>query len=170
MSQMAQLDRKYTSSKFFFHNTDRLLLINNPQRVICHIYSHFVISPLKVWNGIELISVFVTYSTCILYMGLYCWNRGVQGMDTYYTSRYSVVCNYLSMTSCLLVAHHSSYIRLVGWRQPHFNTLRPKQNGHHFADDNFKRIFLNENIRISIEISLRFFPKGRINIFHHWFR
>ena len=52
---------------------------------------------------------------------------------------------------------------LVGWRQPHFNTLRPRQNGHHFADDNFKRIFLNENVRISIEISLKFFPKGRIN-------
>ena len=41
--------------------------------------------------------------------------------------------------------------------------LRTRQNGHHFADDNFKRIFLNENARISIEISLKFVPKGRIN-------
>ena len=43
-----------------------------------------------------------------------------------------------------------------------FNTLRPRQNGRLFADDTFKRIFLNDNIRISIEISLKFVPKGLI--------
>ena len=43
------------------------------------------------------------------------------------------------------------------------NTLRPRQNGRHFADDTFKRIFLNENFRISIKISLKFVPKGPIN-------
>ena len=43
------------------------------------------------------------------------------------------------------------------------NTLRPRQNGRHFADDTFKRIFLNENVRISIKISLKFVPKGPIN-------
>ena len=37
------------------------------------------------------------------------------------------------------------------------------QNGRHFADDTFKPIFLNENIRISIEISLKFVPKVPIN-------
>ena len=30
-------------------------------------------------------------------------------------------------------------------KQKH-NTLRPRQNGRHFADDIFKCIFLNENI------------------------
>ena len=43
------------------------------------------------------------------------------------------------------------------------NTLRPKQNGRHFADDTFKHIFLNENVGISIKISLKFVPKGPIN-------
>ena len=43
------------------------------------------------------------------------------------------------------------------------NTLRPKQNGRHFADDTFKCIFMNENVRISINISLKFVPKGLIN-------
>ena len=43
------------------------------------------------------------------------------------------------------------------------NTLRPRQNGRHFADDMFKCIFLNENVWIPIEISLKFFPKGPIN-------
>ena len=43
------------------------------------------------------------------------------------------------------------------------NTLRPRQNGRHFPNDTFKRIFLNENARISIKISLRFVPKSPIN-------
>ena len=43
------------------------------------------------------------------------------------------------------------------------NTLRPRQNGRRFADDTFKRIFLNENVRISIKISPKFVPKSPIN-------
>ena len=42
------------------------------------------------------------------------------------------------------------------------NTLSPRQNVRHFADDTFKRIFLNQNVEISIEISLKFIPKGPI--------
>ena len=49
------------------------------------------------------------------------------------------------------------------WNPLYFNTLRPRQNGRHFADDIFNRIFLNENIWIPIKISLRFVPKGPIN-------
>ena len=45
----------------------------------------------------------------------------------------------------------------------YLNTLRPRQNGRHFADDIFKSIFLNENVWIPIKISLKFFPKGPIN-------
>ena len=44
-----------------------------------------------------------------------------------------------------------------------FNTLRPRQNGSIFAGDTFKRIFLNENNRISIKISLKLVPKGLFN-------
>ena len=40
------------------------------------------------------------------------------------------------------------------------NTLRPRKNGHHFPDNIFKHIFLNENIEISSEISLKFVPHG----------
>ena len=43
------------------------------------------------------------------------------------------------------------------------NPLRPRQNGRHFADDTFKRIFVNENVRISIKISLKFVPKCPID-------
>ena len=44
-----------------------------------------------------------------------------------------------------------------------FNTLRPRQNGRHFPDDNLKHIFLNENVWISIKISLKYVPRGPIN-------
>ena len=43
------------------------------------------------------------------------------------------------------------------------NSLRPRQNGHHFADDTLKHIFLNQNVRNSIDISLKFVPNGRIH-------
>ena len=37
------------------------------------------------------------------------------------------------------------------------------QNGRHFPDDIFKSIFLNENVWISIKISLKLVTKGPIN-------
>ena len=43
------------------------------------------------------------------------------------------------------------------------NTLGPRQNGRHFADDSFERIFLNENVWFSNKISLKFVPQGLIN-------
>ena len=41
--------------------------------------------------------------------------------------------------------------------------MRPRQNGRQFPDDILKWIFFNENVWISIEISLKFVPKGQIN-------
>ena len=43
------------------------------------------------------------------------------------------------------------------------NTLRPRQNGCHFPDDIFKCIFFNENVWISLKISLKYVPNIRIN-------
>ena len=43
------------------------------------------------------------------------------------------------------------------------NTLRPRQDGRRFTNDIFKRIFFNEKILISIEISLEFVPKSSTN-------
>ena len=45
----------------------------------------------------------------------------------------------------------------------HSASMRPGQNGRHFADDTFKRIFLNENVGISIKISHKFVHKGPNN-------
>ena len=43
------------------------------------------------------------------------------------------------------------------------NSLRPRQNGRHLADDTLKRFFLNDNVSIAIKISLKFVPKGPFN-------
>ena len=43
------------------------------------------------------------------------------------------------------------------------NTLRPRQNGRHFADDIFEYIFLNQNVSISMKISLNFVSEGPID-------
>ena len=59
---------------------------------------------------------------------------------------------------CFKIVHEPLNLRAVI-----VNSLRPRQNGRHFPDDSFKRIFLNENVRISIKISLKFVPRGPIN-------
>ena len=58
-----------------------------------------------------------------------------------------------------------SFGRLVihSTARTYINTLKPRQNGRHFADDTFKCIFLKENIRISTKISLKFVPKCPID-------
>ena len=43
------------------------------------------------------------------------------------------------------------------------NTLWSRPNGRHFADDIFKRIFLNESTWILIKISLKLVPKDPIH-------
>ena len=58
------------------------------------------------------------------------------------------------------------FLHVIAWCHQSwssFNTLKPRQNGRRFADDTFKHIFLNGNVRISIKISVKFVPKGPIN-------
>ena len=43
------------------------------------------------------------------------------------------------------------------------NTLRPRQNARHFADDIFKLIFLNKNVKNATKYSLKFVLEGPIN-------
>ena len=87
------------------------------------------------------------YHTYISYIYIYeiqTWSSLCQEMPSHLTvpgHQYDVI-------SCYLVA---------------LSTLRPRQNGRRFAEDTFKRVFLNENIRISITISLKFVPKVLIN-------
>ena len=72
------------------------------------------------------------------------------------------VIDLISWISCRITNITAFFTRYISWHGG-INTLRPRQNGRHFADDTFKRIFFNENIRILIKISLKFVPKGPIN-------
>ena len=79
-------------------------------------------------------------------------------------------CHWLSVKKVTNVKHHMGSILLQRFRPISieiptikFNTLKPRQNGHHFPDDIFKCIFLNENVWILIKISLEFVPKGLID-------
>ena len=50
------------------------------------------------------------------------------------------------------------------WRISSFSWLiEAETKGHHLADDIFNCIVMNKNVWIPIKISLKFFPKGRIN-------
>ena len=44
-----------------------------------------------------------------------------------------------------------------------YQHIEAETNGRHSQDDIFKCIFLNENMLISIKISLKFVPNGQIN-------
>ena len=53
---------------------------------------------------------------------------------------------------------------MLPWRHRAINnTLWPRQDDCHFADDIFKFIFLSENVWVSLKISLKFVPKVRVN-------
>ena len=65
----------------------------------------------------------------------------------------------VSMSWC----HHVDFTCLSSFSNQMLNTLRPRQNGRHFADDIFKCIFLNENVWISLKFSLKFVPRVQIN-------
>ena len=63
-----------------------------------------------------------------------------------------------------LTSWHVASVNHIGLKKNYIlNSLRPRQDGRHFPDDIFKCIFLNENVWISIKISLKFVSKGSIN-------
>ena len=65
-------------------------------------------------------------------------------------------------SNCSAHKYHRNWIISVNPCVSH-NSLRPRSNRRHFADDIFKCIFQNENEWISPRISLKFVPKVRIN-------
>ena len=65
------------------------------------------------------------------------------------------ICMHLCIHMCVYLTSAVSCLSI--------NTLRPRQNGHHFTDDIFKCIFWNENVWILPKISLDFVPKVPIN-------
>ena len=71
--------------------------------------------------------------------------------------------DYVQNSSIVMFCCGHILVNLIHIFQGYFNTLRPRQDGRHFPDDVFKWIFLNENVWISINISLKFVPRVPIN-------
>ena len=86
------------------------------------------------------------------------WSQGYDGHTNHQTSNIK-----LTKFSNLDVSRLVLQLSWPNPLKPCVNTLRPRPNGRHLPDDVFKRIFLNENVWISIKISLKFVPKGQIN-------
>ena len=96
----------------------------------------------KLWYSEEL--YFFTVRNCVFLQ----W-----GIVFFYSEE---LC-FFTVRNC--VQHHSDVI----WASWRLNTLRPRWNGRHFADDTFKRFFLNKNVCNSLKNSLKFVPKVRVN-------
>ena len=92
------------------------------------------------WGFQVGISYFVCFPGCVF----------VTNMNLSFGGQFAQVCLTIQ---CYIIVCHKSFI----------NTLRPRQNGRHFADDIFECTFLNGNVWIPIKISLQFVPKGPIN-------
>ena len=83
--------------------------------------------------------------------------------STWWLCMFITTCHFLHWNSTLYLLNYvmTTFLILItlwGW-----DTLRLRQKGHHFPDNIFKCIFLNENVWISIKISLMFVPEDPIN-------
>ena len=84
----------------------------------------------------------------------YLWHKVFTNVRTYYTR------NIFSLSKTLLGHKYTCTKQVLTFI---FNTLRPRWNGCDFAEDIFKCIFVNENVKIAITISLKFVHKGSIS-------
>ena len=80
------------------------------------------------------------------------------------TSTSTTQCNYLFLDDVILLTR----VLLTHWGRDEMakgviDTIRPKRDGQHFADDIFKCILLNENISISLRILQKYVLKVRID-------
>ena len=56
-----------------------------------------------------------------------------------------------------------SEMAAILYPHPCVDSSPPGQNGHHFADNIFRYIFVNEKFCTLIKISLKFVPKGSVD-------
>ena len=124
---------------------------------------------IKQWMQL-LIHVLVTveaHPLCV-FLVAFLFPRNTPALCTYTLWSLPILVAVTNWWKCYALCTHPIQVLGVVYNRLHtnlgaVNTLRPRQNGRHFADDIFKCIFLNENIWISIKISLKFVPKGPIN-------
>ena len=108
--------------------------------------------------------LYIAYNAYIVYLWFCCYSLQFIGI---LRCTYSYHCNThlaLAQPQYYPLRHSKDYHdgnEVIG--DGMVNTLRPRQHGRHLADDTFKCISSNENVIISIKISLKFVPKGPMN-------
>ena len=107
----------------------------------------------------DQVSSFSTYQTWVHHPMWYAGNGVILELINYMVLFSSQLCMGTLALWLIECPYSLVYACLSSWCEVCVNTLRPRQNGRHFADDTLKRIFLKENVRISIKISLNFVPK-----------
>ena len=92
------------------------------------------------------------------------WRQNIIWINAY--SHLHIMAKY-----CLRPLNDITYLRKY-WIYSIFNSLRPRQNRRHFADDVFKCNFLNEKktLEFRFKFHWRLFLKVQLTIFQHWFR
>ena len=113
----------------------------------------------------------ITIVLCVYHMNMYINTRWIIALKYWTQARNSIKVNAyfrnnLSQTLVLFsvfkIASVNGSLSFAANNNV-LNSLRPRRNRRHFADDIFKCILLNENEWISLRISLKFVPKVRIN-------
>ena len=147
--------RKAFISQNLFYSLKFSLKIYSPPCLFCNRYYHYYDYHLHITVIIIIITIIIIIIVIIIFIAI------TIGLCVLYL--YNVCIAYIRYCKRLIYSNDgiSSYkgLRYIPW----FNTLRPRQNGRHFADDTFNRIVVNENVRILIKFSLKFVPKGPIN-------
>ena len=158
-------------SNVFASKSDLISIFVNPVKylILCYLW--------RCYNG-TLLYRFV--SLLMLCLGHQCWVFGsifchipliVMCIKTQYIYKLNHVVLWLFIGIsflCQLLCFLCKFIQIdIHWNLSEktggLNTLRPRQNGRHFADDRFKCILLNENLWITIKHSLKFVSKDLIN-------
>ena len=106
------------------------------------------------WNSTQNIlpihwKIWYFLVACILYT-ICCKELEIQLKYTKYTL--------MTLLVCVTVIHSCRRVGIMP-----LNASLPGQNGHHFTDDSFKYIFMNEKFCILIWISLKLVPYGLID-------
>ena len=140
--------------------------------LLCNIVSHWLgtytkwslCNGMMAWINSDLLSIGLlgTHSSEI---GMKIWQSAFNKLPI--NVLFAKCCQFCFSLNVMKSAHNVTYsihhVSHVSKVSDNFNTLRPGQNGRHFADEILKCIFLNENVWIPIKISLKFVPKGPIN-------
>ena len=96
-------------------------------------------------------------------------HQNLMVLPKYFVSPQNPVCSYsmfrMSLPSVLCIGFSWNVVtaRPFTCMLQQLNTFRPRQNGRNFPDDIYKCIFMNENVRVSLKISLKFVPMSQIN-------